>query len=120
MKVAGLGFRAAAPLDSLRAAYQAAGGEADALATALDKADAPQLRALARALDLPILAIAPAQLAAQTTLTPSPRVETRFGTGSLAEAAALAGAGSGARLCGPRVISPDGMATAALAEGSPS
>ncbi len=71
---------------------------------------------LAARLDLPILSIPPEALAAQPVQTHSPRVQSRYNTGSLAEAAALAAAGPGARLTGPRVTSPDGMATAAIAE----
>ncbi|MHA6346914.1 cobalamin biosynthesis protein, partial [Roseivivax sp. CAU 1761] len=41
----------------------------------------------------------------------------RYDTGSVAEAAALAAAGPGARLLGPRAVSPDGCATCALAQG---
>ena len=119
MKIAGVGFREAAGIDSLRSALLAAGG-ADgvvALATAAEKAEALPLIALAAELHLPICAIAPAALAAVETLTRSERVEARFGTGSLAEAAALAAAGPAARLVGLRAVSADGMATAAIAEG---
>ena len=120
MRVAGIGFRAAAPVSALRAALAAAGGAVDALASAEDKAAAPQARELARALGLPLLPIPTEALARQQTLTHSPRVAARYGTGSLAEAAALAGAGPGARLIGPRVTSPCGRATAAIAESDPS
>ncbi|MFC2969091.1 cobalamin biosynthesis protein [Acidimangrovimonas pyrenivorans] len=121
MIVAGIGFRAEAPLAALQEALQEAlaraGGAVQALATEAGKARAPQAVALARALDLPLIAIAAEELARQETPSRSPRVAARFGTGSLAEAAALAGAGPGARLRGPRVVSADGMATAAIAEG---
>ena len=120
MKVAGIGFRGAAEVSSLLAALERAGGNVQALATARIKAEAPQLVELSRRLDLPILPIEPEILARQVTPTPAPRAETRFGPGSLAEAAALAAAGPGARLIAPRVTSPDGMATAAIAEGTPS
>jgi cobalt-precorrin 5A hydrolase len=119
MKIAGIGFRKAAGVDSLRGALTAAGG-ADglvALATAAEKAEAPPLIALAAELGLPICAIAPTALAAIATPTRSERIDARFGTGSLAEAAALAAAGPAARLLGPRAVSADGMATAAIAEG---
>lgn len=118
MRVAGLGFRAGAQADSLRAALDAAGGAAGlaALATAEDKAEAESLRAFAGALALPIRAIPAAEISAQTTLTRSPRVAAARGTGSLAEAAALAALGPGARLVAPRAVAPDGMATAAIAE----
>ncbi len=119
MKIAGMGFREAAGIDSLRSALMAAGGTDGivALATATEKADAQALIALAAELRLPIRAIAPVALAAVETQTWSDRVASRFGTGSLAEAAALAAAGPAARLLAPRAVSADGMATAAIAEG---
>lgn len=117
MRVAGLGFRQAAGIAALREALTAAGGGVSALATAAEKAEAPVIRALADELGLPVLAIAPERMAAAAVQTQSPRVRALHGTGSVAEAAALAGAGQGARLIGPRVVSSDGMATAAIAEG---
>lgn len=119
MRIAGMGFRTAAGTDSLRSALMAAGGTDGivALATAAEKAQAQALIALAAELRLPIWAIAPGALAAVETQTWSDRVASRFGTGSLAEAAALAAAGPAARLLGPRAVSADGMATAAIAEG---
>ncbi len=118
MKVAGIGFRASAGAPALRAALDAAGGPAGlaALATVEDKAGAASIRALAAELRLPIRAIPAALLAAQETLTRSPRVLALRGAGSLSEGAALAALGPGARLLGPRAASPDGMATAAIAE----
>ncbi|MEK8028006.1 cobalamin biosynthesis protein [Pseudaquabacterium rugosum] len=89
----------------------------DALATAARKAADPAAQALARRLGLPLLALSDEVLAAQTTLTESPRVRAHTGTGSLAEAAALAAAGPQGRLLGPRAVSPDGCATAAIAAG---
>lgn len=121
MIVAGLGFRASASLDALRDAFLRAGGDrAEALATAADKADAAVFRALAAERALPVHAVALADLAGQPVLTRSARVHTLYGTGSLAEAAALAATAAGhlagARLLGPRAVSADGTATAALAE----
>ncbi len=119
MKIAGIGFRETADISSLRSALMSAGGTdgVTALATVAEKAEAQALLALATELHLPIRAIAPDALAAVETLTRSERVAARFGTGSLAEAAALAAAGPAARLLGPRAVSADGMATAAIAEG---
>lgn len=116
MRVAGLGFRGAATVASLGDALQRAGGKVDALATADVKAHLPAIVALAKALGLPLLAISREGMAAEQTLTHSSFVEHKFGTGSVAEAAALAAAGPGARLVGPRSISGDGLATAAIAE----
>ena len=115
MRVAGIGFRGAATLASLMDALARAGGGADLLATADTKADAGVMQALAAELGAPLQPISRPALGAQTTLTQSANVAARFGTGSVAEAAALAGAGPGAALLGPRVISGDGLATAAIA-----
>lgn len=117
MRIAGLGFRRNASIDSLRAALRAAGGgDIAALAAVTEKAEAPVLQALARERGLPLMALPEESLAGIETFTHSPRIAARFGTGSLAEAAALCAAGPGAKLLGPRAISPDGQATAAIAE----
>ncbi len=117
--VAGFGFRSGATLDSLTDALARAGGpaRAGALATAADKAASPVFRQLADRLALPIIPLPPEALQAQPTRTRSAASLAVRGTGSLAEAAALAAAGPGARLIGLRVVSGDGRATCALAEG---
>lgn len=120
MIVAGLGFRKDAGESALMAALTALGADAPApmaLATAAEKADAAALRALAARLGLAVLSVPADRLSGMATPTRSERVQERFSTGSLAEAAALAAAGRGARLLRHRVTSPCGMATAALAEG---
>ena len=119
MKVAGLGFRAQAGVASLRSALQAAGGNTGltALATADDKARAPALLQLAAELGLPVVAVPLATLQQQTATT-SPHVPARYGGHSLAEAAALAAAGPGARLLAARAMSADSLATAAIAENT--
>lgn len=116
MRVAGFGFRGKATVASLADAYERAGGEAGLFATAARKVDSPALRVLAEKAGVRLVAIGDADLAAQVVLTHSARVKARFGAGSVAEAAALAAAGSGGRLIGPRVVSGDGLATAAIAE----
>ncbi len=119
MKVAGFGFRAAATADSLHAALRAAGGEdVDALATLAEKAEAPALAALSARLGVGVIALPAIALAGVATISDSPRQRALFNTGSLAEAAALCAAGPGARLLGPRAVSPDGLAMAAIAERS--
>jgi cobalt-precorrin 5A hydrolase len=115
---AGFGFRAAATADSLANALARAGAAPALLATPDDKARSPAFRSFARRLGLPVLGIDPAALAAQPTLTQSQASRAARGTGSVAEAAAPAAAGPGARLLGPRVVSDDGMATCALAQGA--
>lgn len=119
MKVAGLGFKKNVTLAALREALAAAGG-ADglaAMATVSDKADTEALRLLARQCGVPIKAVPADVLAGIATPTQSPRISEKFGTGSVAEAAALAAAGPGARLIATRAVSRDRTATAAIAEG---
>ncbi|MDD8024453.1 MAG: cobalamin biosynthesis protein [Paracoccaceae bacterium] len=113
MKVAGIGFRTTASLDSLRAALTAAearGGRVDALATTPHKAAA--LRHFAQEQGLFLYAV---DVAGVPTPTQSPRIRRSFGTGSVSEAAALVAAGPGARIVVARMTSPDGLATAAIA-----
>jgi len=119
MKVAGLGFRRDADIASLREVLAAAGGAdgLDALATASDKANAASLLSFARELGLPIKAIAADVLAGIETSTHSARIAALRGTGSLAEAAALAAAGRSARLISARIVSRDRTAVVAIAEG---
>jgi cobalt-precorrin 5A hydrolase len=119
MRVAGLGFRKEATVESLREALAAAGGSRglDALATVTDKADAHAIVSLARELGLTIKPVSGEVLARIETSTRSARIAAMFGTGSLAEAAALAGAGQGSRLISERTVSRDRTATAAIAEG---
>lgn len=118
MIAAGFGFRASATPDSLADALARTGGAPSVLATAEDKARTPAFRTFAQGLGRPVLGIDPAVLAAQTTLTQSAASRAARASGSVAEAAALAAAGPGARLLGPRAVSGDGMATCALAEGA--
>lgn len=119
MKVAGLGFRKDVTLASLREALLAAGGPAglDAVATVGDKADTESLKQLARECGVPIKAVPADMLTGIATPTQSHLVLEKFGTGSVAEAAALAAAGPRARLIATRVVSRDRTATAAIAEG---
>lgn len=119
MRVAGFGFRQGASAASLAAALQAAGGPAGrgAVACLNEKCGAPALQQLAATLGVRVLGISREALARQATVTRSARIARLFGTGSLAEAAALAAAGANARLLAPRAVSADGMATAAIAEG---
>ena len=80
------------------------------------KADEPGLIEAARIIGIALTPLPLAALAAQVEriLTPSAAVEwPRFGAPNVAEAAALAGAGEGGRLLGPR-LAADG-ATCAIA-----
>ena len=119
MIIAGLGFRGAATQASLTEVLGAALALApavrlDALATAPHKATVAVIRSLAVTMGLPLWAV---EVAGQVTPTQSARILAAFDTGSVAEAAALAAAGPGARLIVGRMVSADGMATVAIAEG---
>ncbi len=120
MRIAGLGFRQTATEASLLDALLRAGGAAglSALATAADKAHHPAPRALAESLGLPLRAVSLPEIAAAPAAD-SPRSPARYGGRSLAEAAALAAAGPGARLLAPRSASADRQATCAIAEAAP-
>ncbi|MDA9527056.1 cobalamin biosynthesis protein [Bradyrhizobium sp. CCBAU 25338] len=119
MKVAGLGFKSNVTVASLREALATAGGPEGlaAFATVSDKADAEALKQLARECGIPIKAVPADRLVGIDTPTQSKLVAEKFGTGSLAEAAALAAAGPRARLIAARAVSQDRTATAAIAEG---
>jgi cobalt-precorrin 5A hydrolase len=119
MKVAGLGFRRDVTLAALREALLAAGGPEGlaAVATVSDKAETDALKLLARECGVPIKAVSVDTLAGIATPTQSEFIKDKFGTGSVAEAAALAAAGRGARLISTRAVSQDRTATAAIAEG---
>ncbi|WP_149754882.1 cobalamin biosynthesis protein [Roseivivax sediminis] len=118
MIVAGFGFRSGVSEGSFADALAKAGGRSPAcIATAAAKADDPALQAFAAARGLAVEAVDNAALARQDTRTRSEASQAAHGTGSVAEAAALAAAGPGARLLGSRVVSTDRRATCALAEG---
>ncbi|MEP1766528.1 MAG: cobalamin biosynthesis protein [Sulfitobacter sp.] len=116
---AGFGFRAAAGRDSLRAALELACGGLvpTVLATAEGKQDNQGLRDLATQMHLQIRAVPEGVMSRQKTHTTSAASKAAYGTPSVAEAAALAAAGPNARLITPRQISPDRMATCAIAQG---
>ncbi len=119
MKVAGLGFKRNVTVAALREALAAAGGfdGLAAIATVSDKAETVSLKLLARELNVPIVARPVEALAGIATSTQSELIKAKFGTGSLAEAVALAVAGRRARLVSRRAVSQDRTATAAIAEG---
>jgi cobalt-precorrin 5A hydrolase len=116
--VAGFGFRSGVGLASLRAALvlaQKGLSPVTHLATVSSKL--PDLAPLAEALGLPLASVSSERLAELRTFTHSAASTAAHGTGSVAEASALAAAGPGARLLAPRRISVDRMATCAIAEG---
>lgn len=118
MIVAGFGFRAGADVSSLKDAFMRAseGRAVQALSTASDKASSEAFVVLARALELPILAVDPADMSRVDTPTQSSKSQAARETGSVAEASALSAAGPGSTLLTQRVISADRYATCALAQ----
>jgi cobalt-precorrin 5A hydrolase len=115
MRVAGLGFRKGVSVESLRVALGLV-ATPQALATAKAKQNEPGLVRLATEYGFEIIGIEHDLLTAQG-ITGSARAMQLYGTGSVAEAAALAAAGPGARLITGATKTPDGMCVVALAEG---
>jgi cobalt-precorrin 5A hydrolase len=122
MIVAGIGCKAGASAREIEAAIGAAlsqagvdNGTLGLIATSSAKAGETGLAAAATDRGLKIVFVPQADLEAAgvRTLTRSERVLEIFGVPSVSEAAALAAAGPGARLLGPRVAV--GPATCALA-----
>ena len=102
MRMIGVGFRAAATKDSLQDALaQVLAGtdpKFDAVVTEAAKAREDVFRSFAQTLGVPGLGVTQTDLSQMITPTQSQRIQDRFGTGSLAEAAALVAAGPSARL----------------------
>ncbi|SEH63840.1 cobalt-precorrin 5A hydrolase [Methylobacterium sp. 275MFSha3.1] len=120
--VAGIGFRRGTEAEEIAELIEraltlvgAARSSLAAVATADDRASDPAIRAATARFGLAPHSIAAAALEARDAevVTRSARIERLRGVGSLAEAAALAGAGPRSRLALPRIAS--GGATCALA-----
>jgi cobalt-precorrin 5A hydrolase len=118
----GIGCRRNAPVADIEAviatALHAASLSADAIgliATENDKAAEPGLVDAARRLGRPLVGIITSELAkvSHLVVTPSERVQQLKGVPSVAETAALAAVGQGARLILPRIA--NATATCALA-----
>lgn len=124
LRIAGFGFRSEATLESLIQALDQLidqygsvykYGLINRLAAA--RSMLPLVEELGRLRNIEVIAVADAELSTVTTLTHSTHSLQARGTGSVAEAVALLAAGPNARLVGPRIISADRQATAALALG---
>jgi cobalt-precorrin 5A hydrolase len=124
MIVAGVGFSSSCQdeelADLVRRAQAMAAVDAAALAAPAWKTAAAGLKGAAELLALPVLAVERRQLTAADRhgLTESAASRAAAGVGSVAEAAALAAAGPGARLILRRIASAH--ATCALSQGDPS
>lgn len=121
MIVAGFGFRGAVSRAALEDALAQVCSEAqlttkpDVLAAPDDKAVAPVFADLAETLGAKVVAVPAEDLQVMETATQSAVSQTFRGTGSVAEACALAAAGPNGVLITSRKISSDRMATCALA-----
>lgn len=118
MIVAGIGFRASATQKSLQSAYDNACQMAkiqrvDVLASVAEKTASPVLRKFALDKHIRLQSV---MVSGIETPTQSSRIQAMFGTGSLAEAAALVAAGPNARLICPRITSLCGRVTMAIAQ----
>jgi cobalt-precorrin 5A hydrolase len=122
LMVAGIGCRSGVSAAQVDAALESAlqrdagpGLSLAAIATAAGKSHEPGIVAAASSRSVPLLSISQAALeaASSRTLTQSMHSLKAMNVGSVAEAAALAGAGPESRLLGPRVTA--GPVTCALA-----
>jgi cobalt-precorrin 5A hydrolase len=126
MIVAGLGCRSGATPDAVAEAFAAAlercgvaRREIDALATDAAKSSERGIVAFAAALELPLIYVAAEEMAgcASGAVTSSPRVIALKGVPSIAETAALAAAGRGARLLAPRTATATVTCAIAIGQG---
>ncbi|WP_421912458.1 cobalamin biosynthesis protein [Mesorhizobium sp.] len=122
MIVAGIGSRKGVGVEDVLAAIETAieahglaMSALSALATATLKQDEEAIPAAGRALSVPVIIVDDATLRAASpdTLSKSVLSQSLAGTPSVSEAAALAAAGKGAKLLGPRTVV--GSVTCALA-----
>lgn len=113
MMVAGIGSRKGVSVEDVLAAIETALEEhglamtaLSALATAALKKDEDAIAAAGRALNLPVIVVddAALQAASPGTLSHSDLSQELAATPSVSEASALAVAGAGARLLGPRTV----------------
>ncbi|PSC06685.1 cobalamin biosynthesis protein CobE [Alsobacter soli] len=128
MTAIGIGCRKGCPAASIVALIRRAladpalaGAGMMAVFTTIEKQSEPGIAAAAAALSLPLVYLPRAALeaVAPSAQTRSERVVELFGVPSVAETAALAGAGPGARLLVPR-ISADGASCAVAGPAEPS
>ncbi len=118
MIVAGFGFRRGADVAALRAALASAqAGHPPVTALAVPDDKLALVAELASAMALPAIAVSADALQGPQTPTRSIASLSARATGSVAEACALAAAGPGAQVLATRRISPDRMATCAIAQG---
>lgn len=113
--ILGMGFKSDAPLSALenaaRTVCYTTGLVPDVIATLASKVGHPPFIALAEKLNARIIALDPDDIRGVPTSTVSQRIQALFGTGSVAEAVAIA-AIPGATLQESRKVSTDNATTA--------
>ncbi|MEM6307368.1 MAG: cobalamin biosynthesis protein [Pseudomonadota bacterium] len=120
MIVAGFGFRTRATVDSFQGALaKCTTPPVTDFAVPVEKSQHTAFQAFAHATQTSVHLVRSDHLQLQKTPTQSAKSLALKGTGSVAEAAALAAAGPGARLTHRRVISDDGCVTCAIAIRGP-
>ncbi|GAA4217785.1 cobalamin biosynthesis protein [Sagittula sp. NFXS13] len=117
MIVAGFGCHDGASVASLGNAYRRARLGQDAVVLATIEEGLTLLQQLSHEMQTPAVSVSDKYMSLQETKTQSEAALMARGVGSVAEAAALAAAGPGARLLSTRVMSEDGCATCAFAIG---
>jgi cobalt-precorrin 5A hydrolase len=123
----GVGCRAGVAGEAIAALVRRALKEAGApegerrMFTLAAKAEEPGLIEAARIIGAALTPLSIEALSAQAgrILTPSARAQARFGAPNIAEAAALAGAGVGGRLLGPRLAADGATCAVALSADRP-
>jgi len=123
----GIGCRAGVAGETIAALARRALAEAGApkgetaIFTLAAKADEPGLIEAARILGAELIPLPIEALKAQAEriLTPSAAAQARYGAPNIAEAAALAGAGIGGRLLGPRLAAEGATCAIALSPEKP-
>ena len=123
----GVGCRAGVAGEAIAALARRALADAGApqgekrMFTLAAKSEEPGLIEAARLLRAPLTPVPLEALQAQAEriLTPSAAAELRFGAPNIAEAAALAGAGEGGRLLGPRIAADGATCAVALSSERP-
>jgi len=123
----GVGCRARVAGEAIAALARRALAEAGApqgerrMFTLAAKCEEPGLIEAARLIGvaLTLLPLEALQAQAERILTPSAAAQSRFGAPNIAEAAALAGAGEGGRLLGPRIAADGATCAVALSSERP-
>jgi cobalt-precorrin 5A hydrolase len=123
----GVGCRAGVPGEAIAALARRALADTGApqgerrMFTLAAKSEEPGLIEAARLIGVALtpVPLEAMQAQAERILTPSAAAQSRFGAPNIAEAAALAGAGEGGRLLGPRIAADGATCAVALSSERP-